>query len=337
MMDSVYYYYQRLAAKERAAYDHLLQGMVEMKPEIDCPGQDFDSMDRTVEYIRADHPELFWLGVNWRMKQHGDRFSVLPNYSMNSSERGKVEKNIETIVSEFLRNASSLETDIARLEKAYQYLIERVDYDKNTKDDQTICGALINKRSVCAGYAKSLQYLLQRMGIESIFVSGDIAHRGGHAWNIVKLGEEYYHTDVTFGDRSFSDDTETRNGLPKALEADYAFLCMSDKEALCDRTMDQIKGIKLPHCYRTDMSRYRRHNLYFQNAGDAWSYIKRRLSSGHHYWCIQFDTRNTYHSFYRELSEGKFADLALERLNIKQVATRTSRDDIRRSVVGWIE
>ena len=53
-------------------------------------------------------------------------------------------------------------------------------------DNQNIYSALVGKRTVCAGYARSAQYLLQKMGMECIYVTGTCANGEAHAWNQVK-------------------------------------------------------------------------------------------------------------------------------------------------------
>ena len=45
--------------------------------------------------------------------------------------------------------------------------------------------------SICAGLSKAYTMLLATAGIESYFIDN-----GGHAWNLVKIGDKYYHTDI---------------------------------------------------------------------------------------------------------------------------------------------
>lgn len=58
-------------------------------------------------------------------------------------------------------------------------------------------GTLVLGVSVCEGYARTYQYMLNELGIENYLCSSvDLCH----VWNIVKLGGEYYHVDITFDD-----------------------------------------------------------------------------------------------------------------------------------------
>ena len=68
---------------------------------------------------------------------------------------------------------------------------------------QTAYGALIEDKSVCAGYGRAYQALLQAVGIPCLYVTG-LANNGyeigGHAWNIVKLDGKWYYSDPTWDD-----------------------------------------------------------------------------------------------------------------------------------------
>ena len=54
--------------------------------------------------------------------------------------------------------------------------------------DQNLAGVFWKKQAVCAGYARSVQYFLVRLGIPCIYVEGSTkGSTEGHAWNIVLL------------------------------------------------------------------------------------------------------------------------------------------------------
>ena len=77
-------------------------------------------------------------------------------------------------------------------------LASAVTYDLTADMNQSAYSALVNGKSVCAGYARAYQYLLQQLGIPCYYCTG---YSGGdHAWNIVKLDDGYYNVDVTWDD-----------------------------------------------------------------------------------------------------------------------------------------
>lgn len=61
---------------------------------------------------------------------------------------------------------------------------------------------------VCDGYAKTLQVLLNKFGIKSVLIAGDVIRSSGdreaHAWNYVLLDGAYYLVDTTWDDEGSS-------------------------------------------------------------------------------------------------------------------------------------
>lgn len=82
------------------------------------------------------------------------------------------------------------------------YLVE-CDFSEN---NQNAYGALVENECVCAGYARSYQYLLNQAGIPAWTVTGVSINPGsgqpeGHAWNLVQIDGEWYYSDVTWDDQ----------------------------------------------------------------------------------------------------------------------------------------
>ena len=94
-------------------------------------------------------------------------------------------------------------TDYQKIKAVYDYMCQNITYDYAHLNDSsyklqfTAYGALINKTSVCQGYAVLLYRLLLEMGIDCRVIPG-IGNGGPHAWNIIKVGDHYYNTDSTW-------------------------------------------------------------------------------------------------------------------------------------------
>ncbi len=65
------------------------------------------------------------------------------------------------------------------------------------QDSYNMYGTLINRISVCQGYATSYRYMLNRLGIENYLCSSKNLN---HVWNIIEIGGKYYHVDITWDD-----------------------------------------------------------------------------------------------------------------------------------------
>ncbi len=92
-------------------------------------------------------------------------------------------------------------SDIEAVIAVHDYLIQNTVYDEasaasgSTDVSHYAEGLLLNGKAVCSGYASTFQLLMKLAGIKCEYVSND-----GHAWNLVQIGEEWYHIDVTWDD-----------------------------------------------------------------------------------------------------------------------------------------
>lgn len=88
------------------------------------------------------------------------------------------------------------------------------------RECRNLYGGLVNGKSVCAGYANILKNALACVGIESQYIKGFNLQNGeGHAWNQVKIGDEWYNVDLTW----------ERNEIVRTGEVSVGIL-KSDKE-----------------------------------------------------------------------------------------------------------
>lgn len=110
----------------------------------------------------------------------------------------QVDKMINNTISSQI---TSKMTEVEREWKLVDYLARKITYGTNkAKTEHMMSGALIDTVAVCDGYAKSLMYFLNSVGIPTQIVEG-MADGIPHAWNLVKLGGNYYHVDLTWGDQ----------------------------------------------------------------------------------------------------------------------------------------
>ena len=128
---------------------------------------------------------------------------------------------VATIIEDFIAkyindNMSDFEKEI----KIIQYLVETIDYDyENLLNDNventsyTIYGALVKHRAVCAGYASAFDVICRAVGLESKIITGSAINNNSHAWNQVKIDDEWYNVDVTFEDSILNGSTKNGYGF----------------------------------------------------------------------------------------------------------------------------
>ena len=73
-------------------------------------------------------------------------------------------------------------------------ICEYVEYEEGTYD-QTAYSAVMQKKTVCAGYAKLYSMLTNAAGLETVSVTS-----ATHGWNRTKLGNQWYNVDLTWDD-----------------------------------------------------------------------------------------------------------------------------------------
>lgn len=139
---------------------------------------------------------------------------------------------------------SDLEKELA----LHDYLVFNTVYDYENYLADTVpdeshepYGVLVKKVAVCDGFARTMQILLNMVGIENEFVHGDSdGEKGwiGHAWNIVKIDGEYFHLDVTF-DNIDKDNTKIEND-----SITHTYFNISDKQIAIDHRWE--KALILP-------------------------------------------------------------------------------------------
>lgn len=86
----------------------------------------------------------------------------------------------------------------------HDYIVTHCHYSTNPNQESEsniyrAYGALVDEDAVCNGYAEAIKLILDCIGIESKMVVGT-ADGVDHAWNLVKLGDSWYHLDATWDD-----------------------------------------------------------------------------------------------------------------------------------------
>ena len=254
------FYYQQLSEAEQTVYREMLQGVNGMEETIRIHAGKGDDAGKIYEYLLYDRPELFWCDGTTRMTIYEDYTEMSPGYTCTAAEKEQRQAQIDAAAEECMAGIGADASDYDRIRYVYEYIVSTVDYDENAPDNQNIYSALALRRSVCAGYSRAAQYLLKNMGIQCIYVIGNIAGQGAHAWNIVQCGGTYYQLDTTFGDPVFLEE-ESGESLPGS-SINYDYLCCTDAEIAIDHEQDDF--VEYPACSSDDLNYYRMNGMYYE-------------------------------------------------------------------------
>lgn len=256
------YYYDQLPEELREAYR-------ELYVHIMCDEDSGDFMAeiqkedfwRVHQAVLADHPEMFWLGTSAQIEaDYSGRVLAYDLETVVPAEaRPSMRENLEAAADDCIAQIPPEATDYEKIKFVYEYLINTVDYQSGSADSQNIQSALLYRASVCAGYSKSFQYILHRMGLFCTYITGEITNGGDHAWNMVRIDGIYYYVDVTWGDPVFTGQT----AAPENRVTDYNYLCCTEYDLFKTHIPDD--DIVLPPCTSDKYNYYMMNGCYYES------------------------------------------------------------------------
>ncbi len=150
--------------------------------------------------VYNDHPELFWVDTayNCTHRSNGECVEIGLEFNRTASELEKENTVFESAAQEVIAEADGLTGAYDKERSVHDSLVRRIDYVESAEMNQSAYSALVNGRTVCAGYARAFQYIMQKMGIPCYYCTGYSGE--DHAWNIILLDDGYYNVDVTWDD-----------------------------------------------------------------------------------------------------------------------------------------
>lgn len=196
-----YPYYQMLSENQQSVYRQIYANAQNLTEKF-APEKTVSASDVKIafEAVIGDHPEMFWLETGYSSKYlaNGQCVEIDLKYNGTADDLESAKQRFDAAAQNLITGAASLDSNYEKEKYVHDALASAVTYDLTADMNQSAYSALVNGKSVCAGYARAYQYLLQQLGIPCYYCTG---YSGGdHAWNIVKLEDGYYNVDVTWDD-----------------------------------------------------------------------------------------------------------------------------------------
>lgn len=235
--------YFQLDDEGKKLYDTIYYGVSEHKNPIFIGfNKESDNVFDILKTVLCEHPELFWCSGSCSFSSNG---YLTVKYSCSKEEAQLKSQKIDAKAEELL---STLGT--SQQEKAVQlfdYVVETTEYDfenvsnlENNPEISTIEGVLLNGRAVCGGYAKAYQFLLQRAGMQAVYVTGAANSPKGeqhHGWVCQQIDGENYFSDPTWSD-SFEGHSDSNF-------ISHTYFCLSgDEISETHKADDKFSAIK---------------------------------------------------------------------------------------------
>lgn len=264
-----FYYYSLLGDDEQKAYREIFAGIEEGRNEIYVHLEDPDRGNVVYQYVYMDHPEFFWCDGSSKTTSYTapEAYSVIvPGYTCTGEERERRRQETEAAVQAWLLGIPQELSEYEKIKSVYEQIINTVDYRADAPDNQNIYSVFVGRESVCAGYARATQYLLNRLGIFCTYVTGTVYTGEAHAWNLVKCDGEYYYVDTTWGDPVFlqEESGEALEEIVPREEINYDYLCCSDEEFQKTHTLSG--DVSYPPCTADTYEYYKMNGMYYEGA-----------------------------------------------------------------------
>lgn len=259
------FYYEQLSEEDQLIYREIYQGITEQKAEFIVHSTTGEKANDILTEVLLDSPELFWTEGHVTSTAYYDIYTVVePVYNCTTEEKAKKQTQIETATAEILGSVPANLGEYDKIKYIYEYLVNSIEYVEDAPDNQNMYSALVGKSTVCAGYAKANQYLLRKLGLECIYVTGKASGEEKmqeHAWNIVKCNGKYYYEDVTWADPLFAPTEEPVVGSNQMI---YDYLCCDENALSATHTI--AEGYEYPICNSDDLNYYRMNGMFYETA-----------------------------------------------------------------------
>lgn len=204
------YIFNSLTDKERPVFNRMYSGANNYKYSIRVGGMKEKEFSDLCMKFYSCGSEMFYISgvIKYRVSGSGNISECYFNYDYYTGSANNMREELSKKEDEILSGITDSMTDVEKIRYIHDYLIENITYDADALDCDNVYGALIKQRTHCQGFSKSVCCLCDKLGIESMLVTGNAG--GPHMWNMVKVGGKWYNLDVTwddpdFGGRKFDD------------------------------------------------------------------------------------------------------------------------------------
>ena len=274
--------------EERNAYDRIAEGLLARKEVLEDLPADIDLLNRMIPLILRDYPECFWYfgGGSYSGEIEGEtllKVSMEPEYLYSETEQAELQNRIDAWVEECFAGIPDGASDYDKALHVYRYVIDHADY--GTETNNSIVSIMVDGCGVCGSYAKTIQYLLNRLGIDTALITGTVKDESGkvedHGWNLVWLDGSPCWIDATWGDPVVGGGAS--NGGP-----DYTFFGLTSTDIFRSHTLSQ--DVPVPDCVSEENNYFRRSGLFFETYDEEKlvEVMSNTLSAGERRICMRF-------------------------------------------------
>ena len=255
-----YYYYNQLNKVQQSTYHAIKTGLQSLAPSFQIPRLDGKELADLYFMIRLDCPEIFWsVKFSYRYYRESENVEMIPEYLFEKNKIRDHQKAMKARVEKLARPAMKY-SEMEKVQYIHDFICQNVRYDKLKKPySHEIIGPLGQGVGVCEGIAKAVKILCDALGIWCVIALSEANPDKGikyrHAWNVIRIGSQYYHLDATFD-----------NTLGCADGIRYDYFCLSDRQNFRDH---EPVIWRIPVCGDGEHFYYREKKLSFTRQEDV--------------------------------------------------------------------
>lgn len=274
--------YNKLNDNQKKIYSAIALAVRDLNEVVSLDNYTDGDLDQISEDVKtvmnaffADHPEVFYLNLTYRISLSksilNERIRIDLSYSVANKNELELKLNvIESVMNAYLidlEGKSDFEKELLihdNIALNVKYYSDTSDISKVPEVYHSIYGVFVEKQAVCDGFSKAMQLLLDRVNIDTMFVTGMIGSVP-HAWNLVKLDNEWYHLDLTSDKYIKESDGTTKTVV-------HTYFNVTDEFIKKSHTIDDPE--LLPVANATSNNYYIKTNSYITNTDNFENKIK---------------------------------------------------------------
>ena len=281
--DGFRYTKSTLSSQARYLYDQILTGLKNQEAEITGLYPDAELIQTAVNAITRDYPELFWFAGTGQVEttylgSKALEAAYQPVYTMDAQQREATQAQIDQWTAACFATLPQEGSDYDKALGVYTYIIDHAGYQ--TVDNNSIVNIMVKGYGLCGCYAKTTQYLLNLLGIEAAYITGQ-AKGESHAWVLAWLDGTPCWIDTTWGDPVFTGGSDSQGPA-------YEYFGLTTEDLLRTHTIDDT--VPVPACTSNANNYFQHQGLYFTaySAGAVSSALQRAVSAGQQALAIRY-------------------------------------------------
>lgn len=207
-----YFYRNRLNPQQRKIYDDIFDALQNWRGEVPMPsGWSIEDIYDIYTMVLRDCPLFFHAHVGIGLST-GIRPILHIKYLINQRQYQDLSRQVQDFV---LTSKGKLKGILTyqQVKSIHNSIVRHVIYyGIDEPDSHNVIGTILKRRAVCESIAKAFKLICDASMIPCIVVFGrsestdgkewgtvsDDSSEDNHAWNKVKIGQNWYNVDVTF-------------------------------------------------------------------------------------------------------------------------------------------